>query len=98
MIGLYNTMRRLILNGTVPMDVLTMSETFDRDDIQRLLEQPECTQFRVYFGMDGSRNIRAIMVGVDSEGRDILTPGDELIMERGKRCPSDCPPASPLNS
>lgn len=86
--------------------ILFSSETFNRAAIESLLNQPGCVSVRHYLGMDEDLKVRLVMVGVDSEGNDILpsvqnnnaqgTVGD--IVEDGQRCPDICPPDGPLNS
>jgi hypothetical protein len=82
-------------------DILAICETFDAAAIQAILTQDGCVSLRIYYGMDESLKIHAILVGADSSGKDILPPeasADEgEIMEEGVRCPTMCPPASPLN-
>ena len=38
----------------------------------------------------------SVLVGVDDEDEDML--GNEYVLERGQRCPEECPPPSALNS
>lgn len=86
--------------------ILALSETFDRDIFDTLLNKPGCTSIRVYYGMDPSLKVHAIIVPVNDKNEDILPAGTgvalldtgEDIGEEGRRCPDDCPPASPLNS
>jgi hypothetical protein len=98
MIVNYNEISGLMLQPVYPVDMMTRCETFDRADFDEILAQPTCTQVRIYLGMDEANNIRAIIVGVDKNNMDILPAGSELIIERGTRCPNNCPPASRLNS
>jgi hypothetical protein len=49
--------------------------------------------------------VHAIIVGMDSNGHDLLPAGnslneeeEDLIIERGNRCPDICDSSSPLNS
>lgn len=79
-------------------DIMLTCETFDKTDIEELLSQDDCVKMRVYLGMDENLLIRTIIVGVNSKDQDILTPGDELILDRAFRCPTVCPPESALIS
>ena len=79
-------------------DILMLSETFDRNDLDTLLSQSDCVAFRIYLSMDNNLLVKTIMVGVNSNNEDILTTGAELIMEHGDRCPPFPVPQSPLNS
>jgi hypothetical protein len=89
-------------------DILPICETFDRAAFEALLSEPDCSYIRVYLGMGEDLKVRVIAVGADSAERDILparlqgagesAEGDGNIVEDGMRCPTICPPASPLNS
>ena len=75
-------------------------ETFDRATLDTLLAKPDCVSIRIYYGMDASLKVHAILVAVDNKGNDILPAsgmGGMDIVEDGQRCPVDCPPPSPLN-
>jgi hypothetical protein len=89
-------------------DILALNETFDKADIEQLMQQQDCTGFRIYYGMDTNLKVHAILVGVDNNGADILPeavyngqPGTVTnsgeLLEDAIRCPPACPPASPLN-
>jgi hypothetical protein len=54
--------------------LLPTSETFDRSAIDVLLQLPGCVSLRIYFGMEEDEKISLVIVGVDAEGKDILTP------------------------
>jgi hypothetical protein len=51
---------------------------------------------RIYYGMDETLSVHAILVGVDQNGNDILpiaATGDEeegIIVEEGRICPPHC--------
>lgn len=99
----YRTLREQIIAPAYKgQDILALSETFDRSALDRLLAQPECKSIRIYYGMDAQLKVHSILVGVDGDGKDILPKSSDAtdgeIMEEGIRCPSVCPPASPLNS
>jgi hypothetical protein len=81
-------------------DIVANSETFDRAAIDALLAQDDCKQVRIYYGMSDDLKIHAVLVGVNSDGQDILPVGGNagLIMEGAVRCPTDCPPPSLLNT
>ena len=89
-------------------DILPVCETFDRKAFEALLQETDCAYIRIYLGMGADLKIRIIAVGADSAERDILPvvpqgaaesqDGDGNIVEDGMRCPTICPPASPLNS
>ena len=86
-------------------DVLVKSETFSREQVEKLFANPACQYLRVYYGMDQQRRVHALLVAVDANNEDIITTslieGTELsqdIIEEGERCPPNCPPSSQLNS
>src|SRR2546423_13093659 len=79
-------------------NVLPVCETFDRDTLDRLLAQTDCQKIRIYLSMDTNYKVKIVVVGVDSNDEDILTKNSEVIGEDGYRCPTQCPPPSPLNS
>jgi hypothetical protein len=85
-------------------DILAMSETFGRDVFDALLAKPGCVSMRIYYGMDESLNVHAILVPVNSKNEDIVPPasiglGDagRDIGENSARCPPFCGASSPLN-
>lgn len=86
-----------ILDPKVDPDVLPICETFDRADFDDLLAQTDCQKIRIYLGMNEKLEVRIVTVGVNSDDEDILTTDNEVIMEKGVRCPISCPPSSPLN-
>jgi hypothetical protein len=53
-------------------DLLLTSETFDREPFDQLLKQQGCSKIRIYFGMSEDLKVRAIIVGVDANGKDML--------------------------
>ena len=99
MTTLYRQYKETILATTYKnLNILPKCETFDRADLDDILRQNDCVGIRVYYGMDSNYKMHATIVGVDSYDADILPSGSEKILEQGKRCPTDCPPTSPLNS
>jgi hypothetical protein len=85
-------------------NILAKAESFERSAIEALLAKTGCEGLRIYYGMDESLKVHAILVGFDSEDNDILPQdsltggGDDYIVENGIRCPDLCPPDSPINS
>ena len=82
-------------------DLLPISETFDRTALDRLLAQPGCTAVRIYYGMDETLQVHAVVVGVNANDQDILpTPDapDAEILDVSKICPPICTLGSPLNT
>ncbi|MCZ8021876.1 MAG: hypothetical protein O9302_14770 [Cyclobacteriaceae bacterium] len=72
------------------------SETFDKDLIQELLNEPGCAGIRIYNSIDDEGKLQLILVGVDSNGKNILPSNEEstseaeILLEFGKRCPPYC--------
>ncbi len=105
MTTLYRKEKENILNPSFRnKNILTLSETFDHADFNTILSQPNCAALRIYYGMDDSLQVHAIIVGVNDKDEDILpaespaaTDGGGSISEEGTRCPPICPPGSPLN-
>lgn len=103
MTTLYRTEMENVLAPTYKgQNILCRCETFDRSVVDSLLVKPDCAFLRIYYGMDPSLKIHAILVPVNKEGEDILPEGlalgeGEDIAEQALRCPHDCPPISPLN-
>ena len=81
-------------------------ETFEKEVIQRILDTTDCASFRVYFGMKENQQVSVIMVAADADGNDLLPAAsdsvtgtdDPVIIDDGYRCPTICPPGSPINS
>lgn len=105
----YRTQRKKLLKGELDGkdDVLPLCETFDKEAVKRLLDQPGCTGLRVYYSMDEEDRIHALLVGVDASNCDIVTvssltaPEGETegeVLDEALRCPTNCPPESPLNT
>lgn len=103
----YRSKKEKILAGEYKnKNILPVCETFGRTAFDTVLAQQGCVGLRVYFGMDESNKVKAIIVGVNSKNEDILPSGTQVklsaegdtIIEDGVRCPEYCPPTSPLNS
>ncbi len=103
----YRANKELILDsGFRNKNILSLSETFNRAEIEELLSKPGCTAIRIYYGMDEDKKVHAILVASDANNADILGPTnsattedeeDDWIVETGIRCPVVCPEDSPLN-
>lgn len=73
MIEKYNLERNSILEPQYKgQDVLAICETFNRADIDAVLRQRDCVAIRIYYGMDASNKVHAIIVGVNSNDQDIV--------------------------
>ena len=106
MTALYRQQKETILTDAFKgKDILPLSETLDRAAIESLLNHPDCTSIRIYYGMKEDNKVHAVLVGVNSEDEDLL-PGSEssaksddepVIVDESYRCPPFCPKESPLN-
>jgi len=79
-------------------------ETFEKEAILKLLNTEACASLRIYFGMKENEEAVVVLAAADTSGADILpaangiaTAEDGVILEDGYRCPTLCPPGSPLN-
>jgi hypothetical protein len=98
-----NEREAILIPARQGQNVLPLNETFSRAEIDLLLSKPDCQGIRIYFGMKPDFKVYTILVGVNSAHQDMLPPPgksmaviDDDIVERGTRCPPDCPPPSPL--
>jgi hypothetical protein len=99
---------KILLPDVLGKNILPISETFNREAIDRLLAQPNCAGLRIYYSMDESLKLHAIIVGVDEANKDILPSSTESkegdddggeIVEDGVLCPPNClKDPSPLNT
>ena len=105
MTTLYRTENEKILEAPYRgKGILARCETIERQFIETLLAKPDCAALRIYYGMDDSLKVHAIVIAVNEKDEDIL-PVDGMVMaiteedivEESRRCPDDCPPPSPLN-
>ncbi len=87
-------------------DILPVCESFDPSIFATLTNVTGYAGIRIYYGMDESLKVHAILVAYDASGNDILpndsgnvsaTTGGGVLGEDGTRCPPFCPPPSPLN-
>lgn len=81
---------------------LPNTETYDSEAFIALLNQPDCVQVRIHYGMNEDNVICAIFVGVDSFGNEITIKNsgnsgnaagtEEYVIELSTKCPPNCPP------
>lgn len=65
---------------------------FGRDHIEALINKPDCSGIRIYFGLKKSNGIfepELMLVAINSKGEDILT--SDGILSDGVPCPKICP-------
>ena len=92
---------QILLAGYQNLGILPVCETFDAAQVRDMLSNNDCVGLRVYYGMDSAKKIHTILVGVNSENKEILPENNEIgnfILERGDRTPPAQIPSSPLNS
>lgn len=65
-----------------------------RTHVEALLAQSDCRGIRIYLGESPEGKTEFVLVGVDSNGNDIL----ELIIDKLFPCPYNCGSSNPLNS
>ena len=85
---------------------MPICETFDSGPVELMVANPNAAFFRIYYGMKTDGSIHAILVAADKDGKDLLPlatgqgvgdDGEGDILEDVERCPTACPPPSPLN-
>ena len=69
------------------------AEFFHREAFDSLLQQPGCAGIRIYHGKGNKGERHSVLVGVDTQGADMVTAG---IMQQGAPCPPVCDAESPL--
>ncbi|MEN9742326.1 MAG: hypothetical protein RLZZ65_131 [Bacteroidota bacterium] len=60
-----------------------------------LLEQEGCVGIRIYNAVDQDNNLTDVLVGVDSEGNDLV---NGIVYNKAGLCPPGCAINNPLNS
>lgn len=72
-------------------------EAFGKNAIDEMLAQTGCTGTRIYYGLEllPIPRIRLILVGVDSNGNDLV---NGIILDYGTPCPTICSTPNALNS
>lgn len=97
MIASYQDIRTDMLKSAYSSDVLPICITFTKAEIMDLLAQDGAHYLRVYYGVDGEQNlIENILVAADQNGEDIIPEEEYILIDKGIRCPTNCPPSSPL--
>lgn len=60
-------------------------------DVTQALEPDEAVDVRTYLGIDDTDTVRLIIVGVDSEGNDLIDENNGFyIYDFTRLCPPDC--------
>ena len=78
---------------------------FSAEAFQTLLAQPGCSGIRVYLGRHEDGTMNLVLVGTDTEGRDLVPGNPGLgendggeIMQDSYPCPPFCDDSSPLET
>jgi small basic protein len=80
-------------------EILVVSELFNVTPFNALVSVPGCAGIRIYYGMDETLKIHAMLVAVDANNQDLLPQGGNAIfakdsgppiVEEGQRCPPSC--------
>ncbi|MCR6719000.1 MAG: hypothetical protein NVV59_01650 [Chitinophagaceae bacterium] len=106
LIGRYDSEKGQILkNEYAEVNVLPISEKFERAAFDTLLAKEGCAGLRFYFGMLADLRVTLIAVAIDEKGNDILavrtgeidqdTVLDDIV-EKGQSCPPFCHPSELL--
>ena len=66
---------------------------FGETCLQNILNQEGCVGIRCYYGLSNEGTPHFVLVGVDSEGIDLV---DGILAERESPCPPYCDNTSPL--
>ncbi|HEY3429237.1 MAG TPA: hypothetical protein VGK39_01090 [Cyclobacteriaceae bacterium] len=71
---------------------------FGSDILQQILGQSDCIGIRIYYGIDDAGNKQLMLIGVDSNGENLipsagarLVEGDNIIGDASFPCPNTCP-------
>jgi hypothetical protein len=71
----------------------TIAAKINNASYLEIINQPGCVEVRTYFAKDAAGALTLVAVGVDGNGND-MTSGK--IMDKFRRCPTECPQNSPL--
>lgn len=98
-------MNQILAEPFKGQNILSICETFEKKDLLSLFNKPGCEKVRIYYGMDETLSVHAILVAVNNNNEDILpsleksdSVEEQDILEHADKCPVYCPPASPLNT
>jgi hypothetical protein len=101
---------KLLPQALTKNNCLPICETYDRAAFDALLAQKDCASVRIYYGLNEQDQVHLVIVGVDANGKDILSNDEEgtesksalsiegVILDGGARCPEECPESSELNA
>ncbi|MBC6988428.1 MULTISPECIES: hypothetical protein [Hymenobacter] len=84
---------------------VTWATAFSRQYLEDFMAQwgDECKGLRIYQATEDSGTRRVVLVAVDINGNDIVTPppgadqtDDYVVLDQGNQCPNECGVNSPL--
>jgi len=64
-------------------------------NLKNVLNQDLCEGVRIYNALDSNNELTYVIVGIDSDGNDLI---NGIILEHAVRCPNKCSNPNPLNS
>jgi hypothetical protein len=76
----------------------TKAHAFGLDKLNELTSQTGCVGIRAWYGMDVNNRAQLYLVAIDSNGDDILTTGNEKVLDQSIPCPTSCPTTTSLES
>jgi hypothetical protein len=74
------------------------AHAFGLNKLRELTNQTNCAGVRLWYGRDTNNRAQLYMVAIDGNGDDILTTGNELVLDMSLPCPSYCPTTTSLES
>lgn len=72
------------------------AHAFGLNKLNELTSQTGCAGIRIWYGMDSNGRAQLYMVAIDSDGEDILTTGNEKVLDQSIPCPNQCPTTTSL--
>lgn len=84
--------------GTLESPDEILAHYFGFEIIQQILKQPSCVGIRIYYAIDDTGEKKLILIGVDSNGENLLPVAGGRLSEEGNvvadfsfPCPTYCP-------
>jgi hypothetical protein len=93
----YRLRRSTILDKSVSEETLPICETFAKEHVLDLMNKSGCSGIRAYFGLDDYDQVKLVLVAVNERDEDMYL-GVDTLLDKAARCPTNCPPSSPLNT
>jgi hypothetical protein len=74
------------------------AHAFGLNKLGQLTAQTGCAGIRAWYGIDSNNRPQLYLVAIDSNGEDILTTGNELVLDVSTPCPQNCPTTTSLET